>query len=207
MLKQKRRWIKAITGGLVLCLLTSLCGLYGRCEGVRSSVVRLHILANSDSEADQTLKLQVRDAVVEAAAGWLDGATTTEEALAAAAARLPALQQVAQQTVRQAGYTYPVQATLCRMYFTTRRYDTVTLPAGMYDAVRLTIGEGEGQNWWCVVYPPLCAGAATNQMDLSQVLDPSQEELVTGGEQYVIKFWIVEWLEQLLHIFRQDWVS
>ena len=68
------RWIRAVTGGLVLCLLLSLCSLYGQCEGVRSSVVRLHILANSDREEDQALKLQVRDAVVEAAAGWLDAA-------------------------------------------------------------------------------------------------------------------------------------
>lgn len=194
--------IKAITGGLVLCLLVSLGGLYGRCEGVRDSVVRLHVLANSDSREDQALKLQVRDAVVQAAAGWLDSAATTEEALAAARARLPALEEVARRTVQEAGYDYPVEVELTRMYFTTRQYDTVTLPAGTYDAVRVTIGAGAGQNWWCVVYPPLCAGAATDRSTLSQVLDPSQEALVSGGDRYIVKFKVMEWLEALLHIFR-----
>ena len=197
-----RKMIKAITGGLALCLLLSLGGLYGRCEGVRQRVVRLHVLAHSDSREDQALKLQVRDAVVQAAAGWLDGAATTEEALAAAEARLPALEAVARQTVQTAGYDYPVRVELTRMYFTTRQYDTVTLPAGIYDAVRVTIGAGAGQNWWCVVYPPLCAGAATDRSTLSQVLDPSQEALVSGGDRYIVKFKVMEWLEALLHIFR-----
>ena len=156
-----KRLLQAGVGGLLLCLMVSLCGFYGRCASVREDVVRLHILANSDSEEDQSLKLRVRDAVVEAAAGWLDGAQNSQQALELAREQLPQLQAVAQQTVEQAGYDYPVNAELCTMYFTTRQYDTVTLPAGVYEAVRFTIGSGEGKNWWCVVYPPLCfAGTA-----------------------------------------------
>ncbi len=198
----KRRLIGAVCGGLVLCLALSLCGLYGRCQGVRENVLRLHILANSDSEADQMLKLQVRDAVVEACAGWLDGAADEKEAAAIAKQRLPQLQQIARDTVAAAGYTYPVEATLCRMYFTTRQYDTVTLPAGTYEAVRFTIGAGEGKNWWCVVYPPLCAGAATDRRGLTDVLTGGQQKLVQGGERYVIRFKVVEWLESLLRFCR-----
>ncbi len=193
-----KRFLRAGVGGLVLCLLISLCGFYGRCTGVRESVVRLHILANSDSEEDQVLKLKVRDAVVEAAAGWLDGAADADEALALAEQRLPQLKAVAQQTVADAGYDYPVDATLCTMYFTTRQYDTVTLPAGVYEAVRFTIGRGEGKNWWCVVYPPLCAGAAMQRKTLDDVLDSEQVAMVTDFERFEVRFKVVEWWENLV---------
>ena len=198
-----KRFLRAGVGGLVLCLLISLCGFYGRCTGVRESVVRLHILANSDSEEDQALKLRVRDAVVEAAAGWLDGAENADEALTLAERRLPELKAVAQQTVTDAGYDYPVDATLCTMYFTTRQYDTVTLPAGVYEAVRFTIGSGEGKNWWCVVYPPLCAGAAMERKTLGDVLDSEQVELVTDTERFVVRFKVVEWWENLVDRLRR----
>ena len=198
-----RRFLRAGVGGLVLCLLLSLCGFYGRITGVRESVVRLHILANSDSEEDQALKLKVRDAVVEAAAGWLDDAQDADEALALAQARLPQLTAIAQQTVTDAGYDYPVNATLCRMYFTTRQYDAVTLPAGVYEAVRFTIGSGEGKNWWCVVYPPLCAGAAMERKTLDDVLDGKQVALVTGAERFRVRFKVVEWWEGLTNFLRR----
>ena len=188
---------------LVLCLLISLCGFYGRCTGVRESVVRLHILANSDSDEDQALKLKVRDAVVEAAAGWLDGAENADEALTMAQERLPELKAVAQQTVTDAGYDYPVDATLCTMYFTTRQYETVTLPAGVYEAVRFTIGSGEGKNWWCVVYPPLCAGAAMQRKTLDDVLDSEQVAMVTDGERFEVRFKVVEWWERLMNFLHR----
>lgn len=197
-----RRWIKAATAALVLCVVLSLGGFYGQCAGIRESVVRLHILANSDSTEDQTLKLLVRDAVTKAADGWLDGAENAMEALTLARDRLPDLQAVAQQTVHQAGYAYPVKATLCRMYFTTRQYDTVTLPAGMYEAVRIEIGAAAGQNWWCVVFPPMCVGAATDSPTLSDVLSEEQQELVDNGERYRARFAILEWLEALFNLFR-----
>lgn len=196
-----KRWIRAISGGLLLCLMLSVCGVYGECQGIRDSVVRLHILANSDSAADQALKLQVRDAVLEAAAGWLDGAADAGEALMLAQQQLPRLQAAAQQTVRDAGYSYPVKAQLCRMYFTTRQYDTVTLPAGVYDAVRFTIGAGEGHNWWCVVFPPMCVGTSVKESTLTDVLDSSQQSLVTGGSRYAVRFKVVEWVEWLLSRF------
>ena len=198
-----KRFLRAGVGGLLLCLLISLCGFYGRCTEVRESVVRLHILANSDSDEDQALKLRVRDAVVEAAAGWLDSAEDAHEAQTLAKARLPELKAIAQQTVMDAGYEHPVDATLCRMYFPTRQYDNVTLPAGVYDAVRFTIGAGEGKNWWCVVYPPLCAGAAMQRKTLSDVLDEKQVSMVTDTARFAVRFKVVEWWEQLVDFLRK----
>lgn len=194
-----KRIIRAVTGGLVLCLLCSIFGIYGQAQGVRDSVVRLHILANSDSTADQTVKLQVRDALTEATAGWLDQATTQEEALTLAKEQLPRLQTVAQQTVQAAGADYPVKVELNRVYFTTRQYDTLTLPAGMYDAVQVTLGEGKGQNWWCVAFPPFCAGAAAQP---ERFFSPGQQNYVENQPRYQVKFKVVEWVESFFQLFR-----
>ena len=187
----QRTWMRAIGAGLVLCLLLSIGSVYAQAESVRNTVVRLHILANSDSTADQTLKLQVRDAVTAAAATWTANDPTAARQQAVAA--LPQLEAVARQTLQAAGCTDDVTVEFTRMYFTTRRYGTTTLPAGMYDAVRVTIGAGEGQNWWCVAYPPMCVGGAAAEDTLSPI---------TEGEPYVLRFKILEWIESFLQIFR-----
>lgn len=197
------RWLKATAGALAICLTLSVCQLHGTCEGVRENSLRLHILANSDTAEDQALKLKVRDAVLAYSADWQESAATPDEALALAQARLPELQTVAAQTVAAEGYDYPVRAEVCRMYFTTRQYDTVTLPAGMYDAVRLSIGAGEGQNWWCVMYPPMCVGAATDRRQALALWGDSQQDLVQGGARYVAKFKVVEWAQKTLSLFRR----
>lgn len=202
MTRNSTRWIKAVSVALAGCLVLSVCNFHGTCEGVRESVVRLHILAHSDSAEDQALKLKVRDAVLAASADWQETAATQEEAVALAEERLPQLQTVAQQVVTAEGYDYPVKAEVCRMYFTTRQYDTLTLPAGQYDAVRLTIGAGEGQNWWCVMYPPLCVGAATDRRQAASLWSDNQKELVEGGDRYVVKFKVVEWVQKFLSFFR-----
>ena len=188
----KRRWVRAISGGLVLCLLLSIGGVYGQAEAVREEVVRLHILANSDSTADQTLKLQVRDAVTAAAANWR--ADTPAEARRLAQEQLAYIEEVARQTVRAAGCADAVAAEYTQLYFTTRQYGATTLPAGVYDAVQVTIGEGKGQNWWCVMYPPMCVGGAVAQDSLSPA---------TQGEPYILRFKVVEWVESFLQLFRR----
>ena len=166
-------------------------------------VLRLHVLANSDSEADQQLKLKVRDTVVETAAGLFDNASDADEALQQAEEKLPAILAAAQQRVYEEGYDYEVQVQLCNMYFTTRQYETVTLPAGMYDAVRITIGEGAGKNWWCVVFPPMCVSAATQHAEISDVLDETQTQIVSEPQKYEIRFKIVEIFEDIGHQFRK----
>ena len=198
----KKRWVKAVSGALVICLMLSVCQLHGTCQGVRDNAVRLHILANSDSAEDQALKLKVRDAVLALSADWQEEAATAADALVLAESRLPAVQATAQAVVAAAGYDYPVTAEVCRMYFTTRQYDTLTLPAGTYDAVRLQIGAGEGQNWWCVMYPPLCVGAATDRRQATSLWSDNQQELVKNGDRYVVKFKVVEWVQSLLSKFR-----
>ena len=197
---EKRLLIALLCLASVL-LFVGVMPIHGEAE-IYDSVIRLHVLANSDSQEDQALKLTVRDEILKVTSGLLSECDDRENARKILEANRPLLEETAQAAILQAGYDYPVEVELTRRYFTTRQYDTVTLPAGTYDAVRVTIGAGAGQHWWCVVYPPLCAGAATDRRTLSQVLDSSQEALVSGGDRYIVKFTVMEWLETLLHIFR-----
>lgn len=157
-----KRWELSILIGLVLAIFTtSITGFAQQCSAVRGATVRLHILANSDSERDQALKLQVRDAVLDSVEDTLARAATREEALALAEQSLPSVERTARETLRANGCTDDVRAEIVNMYFATRKYDNgVVMPAGRYDAVRILIGEGAGRNWWCVMFPPLCLPAA-----------------------------------------------
>lgn len=197
-----KRWIKALCGAVVVCMVLSLCGFAGNCAVVRDSVVRLHVLANSDSEEDQTLKLKVRDAVTEAGAGVLDGVTDREQAEERLQDALPRLIETAQQCVYDEGYSYPVTAELTTMYFGTRTYDSGTFPAGRYRAVRFSIGEAKGKNWWCVMYPPLCVSAATDKASLSDVMSEGACTIVNDAPRYAVRFKVVEWFETVLEWIR-----
>lgn len=191
---------KCLLFGFFCAVLFSMLGFTAQCESIPDKVFRLHVLANSDSAEDQALKLRVRDRILEESAGLMDGVSTREEAEAAAAQSLPKLQAAAEDEIRQAGYGYSVQAEITHMYFPTRHYESVTLPAGEYDALRISIGEAKGKNWWCVLFPALCLPVAENGAQLSDVLSSSQLDVVQGN--YEIRFKAVEWYEQL-----KDWLE
>ena len=163
-------------------------------------VVRLHVLANSDSEEDQALKLLVRDAVLERTTALLERTGSRAEAEALLRESLPELETIAEETVRANGYSYAVTAELEDTSFPTKEYDGFSLPAGEYLALRILIGEGAGQNWWCVVFPPLCTAASADvpETALAAGLTEDQVSLMTEENSgYVLKFKAVEWWEQL----------
>jgi len=158
------------------------------------------VLANSDSDADQALKLKVRDSITAKAAGLFDVAGDEQDAIETARAHLPELQQAAEQRILSEGYNYPVEVEIVHMYFTTRTYDAGTLPAGMYDAVRVTIGEGKGHNWWCVVFPPICVATATDgAKKLDDVLNTKGQDIVEQPQKYEVRFKAVEIAEDVWH--------
>lgn len=169
------------------------------------SVIRLHVIANSDSEADQALKLAVRDRVLEQAEGLYPQEATLAEAQAALEGQLNALAAAGREVVEERGYDYPVAAQLTDCWFPTKEYEGFALPAGNYTALRVTIGEGRGQNWWCVAFPPLCLGAASETVDQAAqagLFTPGQAALVTqDGEGYVLKFKAMELLGELQGFF------
>ena len=165
-------------------------------------VVRLHVLANSDSEEDQALKLKVRDAVLERATETLRGADDQAEARRRLTAILPELEETARVVITANGYDYGVRAELAETSFPTKEYDGFALPSGGYLALRVVIGAGEGRNWWCVVYPPLCTAAASDlsRTALGAGLTEDDLSLITGdGDGYVLRFRSLELLS-LIHI-------
>ena len=173
-----------------------MSALQVECDGIRRSVLRLHVLANSDTAEDQRLKLDVRDRLLEVSGELFSQAKSREDAIKSAESHLAYLQKEAEKVVQAEGYQYPVEVRLEETYFTTRSYGEITLPAGNYQALRVVIGEGEGHNWWCVMFPPLCLSAASeDETQLEDVLDPQQLELVQGSE-YEMKFKCVELYEE-----------
>jgi stage II sporulation protein R len=196
---------KAVLLGLVIAVIASSLSGFSvfstQCGDIRSRVLRLHILANSDTKVDQQLKLHVRDRILADSAVLFKTTKTKAEAEKDVRAKLPEIIKIAQNEVKREGYAYKVGAKLVHMYFTTRTYGAVTLPAGDYDAVRVTIGAAKGHNWWCVLFPSLCLPAAekTQSKKLADVLTPAEVRIVKGKGRpdIVIKFKTVELYEQL----------
>lgn len=168
-------------------------------DQLADKVVRLHVLANSDSEEDQALKLRVRDRVLERATELLEQSADCQEAEALLRGNLLELENLAAEEIAAAGYDYPVTAELTDTTFPTREYDGFTLPAGEYLALRIVIGEGAGQNWWCVVFPPLCTTASADVPASALAAGLTQEDvnLITEEPGYVLKFKTVELWERL----------
>lgn len=168
-------------------------------HGLEEDVLRLHILANSDSAEDQLLKYAVRDAVLEEGSVYFENLSSCADAKAAAAGCLPQLEEIARRTVAERGYDYTVTAELAETVFDERVYEDVTMPAGVYDAVRICIGEAAGQNWWCVMYPPLCVPAASEEEDeiLEAYFTDEEEEMMKQPEKFRYRLKCVEWLEKL----------
>lgn len=184
--------------GLLATLVWGMWSLHSQRE-LADKVVRLHILANSDTEEDQTLKLQVRDAVLDRAEELLRDTADRASAETALRAALPELTALARETVAEKGYDYGVTAELRDTSFPTREYDGFTLPAGEYLALRIIIGGGEGHNWWCVVFPPLCAETTTDVAETAMAagLDGEDVKLLTESGGYVLKFKSIEIWEAL----------
>lgn len=176
-------------------------------QELAGSVIRFHVIANSDSEEDQALKLAVRDRVLEEAQDLYPENATLAQARAALEGRLGLLAAAGKETVEEQGYDYPVSAVLEDCWFPTKEYEGFALPAGNYTALRVTIGEGKGQNWWCVAFPPLCLGAASETVDQAAqagLFTSDQARLVTGdGEGYVLKFKAMELLGEIQGFFEK----
>ena len=172
-------------------------------DEISDKVVRLHVLANSDSEEDQALKLRVRDKVLERTTTLLEQSADRREAEGYLRGSLLELEEIAAEEIAAAGYDYPVTAELTDTRFPTKEYDGFSLPAGEYLALRIVIGEGGGQNWWCVVFPPLCTTAAADVPAAALAAGLSGEEvrLITEQEGYVLKFKAVEFWEALQEVW------
>lgn len=171
------------------------------CSRVRSDVLRMHVIANSDCSADQQLKLMVRDAVLERGAQLFDGTVTADEARRKIEPHKAELEAAAREVIERAGYDYPVSVNVVNEYFATRCYGSLTMPAGRYTAVKVVIGEGAGRNWWCVIFPSLCVPATTDGFaDAAAAGGFSDAEIglmTRANGAYTVKFRSLELLQAL----------
>lgn len=187
---------RALVCGFVLAALCSFFPFAAACGQLPRDVVRLHVVANSNGAEDQAVKLLVRDAVLEEAARWYQGAGSMEEASSRLCTHLQSIAGAARQVLEEQGAGYSATAQMTEMYFPTRDYGDFRLPAGRYRTLRVTLGEGAGKNWWCVVFPSLCLPAATQEEALL-TLPEGERQVVEGGQGVQVKLKAVELWESL----------
>lgn len=184
---------------LVIC--ASICNvlpIHGE-EKIYESVVRLHVLANSDTEEDQALKLKVRDAILAYTSPRVIDSATRDEAIEILQNELDELIRIATDVVRAEGYDYNVDVTLTLEDYPTRNYESMSFPSGEYVSLRVLIGEAEGQNWWCVLFPPLCLSAASEKSAnedafIAVGLNSDQYKIITETDDatYYLRFKLLE---------------
>ena len=161
-------------------------------------VIRLHVVANSDSQEDQQLKLRVRDGITAWIGQYAEGDMTAEQASDWLQTQLPQLQTVAREAAAAAGWEGDVTVSLAQEAFPTREYDTFSLPAGVYRTLRVNIGQAQGKNWWCVVFPALCLPATTEEFRDTAVGSGFSEELTDTLEKpYEVRFFLLDWWGRL----------
>ncbi len=208
--KERILTLSMLFGAAVAILFGSFSVFAKECEQMPDKLFRLHILANSDSEEDQQLKYALRDYLLTDMEEIFANCSSSEEAKEAAKKNLALITEKSQQFVYDKGYNYTVTASVENVYFTTRQYGGFTAPAGNYDALRILIGEGEGHNWWCVMFPPLCLGAvedytaAHSDEELflckprkNNGLSEETSKRIEQDQPIQIKFALFEWLEKL----------
>lgn len=164
-------------------------------ENISNAVFRLHVLANSDSEEDQSLKIKIRDELLKYMNSISSNCTTKEEAISVAESHKEEFQKIAENTIKENGYDYSVKINIGNFYFPTKNYGDISLPAGLYDALRVEIGEAKGQNWWCVMFPSLCfidvsSGVVDDEAkeELENNLDDESYEIISDTKHSEIKF-------------------
>lgn len=193
--KSRHLYIWELAGLIALCAVL-LSGLWaeGRQTSIAGSLVRLHVLAVSDAPEEQAIKLQVRDAVLACVAPRLADVQDAEEAGAVLASSLDLIRAAAEEVAGGRA----VRVSLSEEHYPTRDYAGFTLPAGRYRSLRVVLGEGQGHNWWCVVFPPLCLAAAEKEA-MQPVMNPQDYALITRADGWEIRFRIVELWGKLLN--------
>ena len=199
------RKIFAVLMTAVTCMLIlSVLPVHGESE-VYDSVLRLHVIANSDSDEDQALKLKVRDAILSSSGELFMGCKTKDDAVLAAESNKEELIAVAREVILAEGYDYSVDIEIGVEEYPRKNYDSFCFPSGEYASLQVKIGEAEGENWWCVLYPPLCLSAATQKQEIEEEfisvgLTDEQYKIITesGDKKYQLRFKFLEVVEDIV---------
>ena len=189
----------ALVAFVVMCIYG--WGIVTDSQALQEELLRLHVVGASDSKEDQDVKLLVRDAVLRSLHDGLEDLTDLEAAYDYVQRMLPKVEAAANQCLAAAGFDDTVTVSLTEESFPPREYDTFSLPAGVYKALRVVIGEGEGKNWWCVVFPQLCMGTEGDFVETASVAGLSDELTGTLEGDYEVRFWLLEKLGELKNWF------
>ena len=181
--------------GLVCAVALSFSRFEARCEELRNGVLRLHIIANSDSKEDQNLKLAVRDEILQNGVDIFKNCDTVDDAILTADSNIDKINQIVEKVIKEKGFDYGAKVSVGDKYFDTREYDDFTLPAGTYKALIVDLGEAKGKNWWCVVFPCVCVPTASDS-SLTDSVSYDAANMAKNAPKYEIKFKSIEIYEQ-----------
>lgn len=190
---------KSLFLGLIFSVLFNIVNFSAKCNKISEKVLRLHIIANSDSDEDQNLKLRVRDNILKYFSQ--NNFTSLDETKIFASEHINDLVSLSQNEVLNSGFDYNVSGSICKGSFNTRVYNNFTLPAGVYDSLKIIIGDGKGKNWWCVIFPPMCIPAAedcsANDDSYDDNFSDDEKNIVENEPKYKVRFKIIEIIEKL----------
>lgn len=189
--------------GLICAIVLSMARFEMRCDELRGGVLRLHIIANSDSEADQNLKLAVRDEILKNGIDIFKNCNDVTTACKIAETQLDNISDIVNSVIKESGFNYTADVSVGDTYFNTREYDDFTLPAGTYKSLIINLGEGKGKNWWCVVFPCVCVPSVADA-ELSDSVSHDAAKVAENGQKYVMKFKTVEIYEGIKKIFSKN---
>lgn len=207
---KKKLLVCGIVSGLVITGV--LMHLYGealkgqaRQRAIAEQIIRLHVIANSDGEEDQEVKIKVKESIITYLRGEMQDAVSVSEARQAIREHLPEIEEIAREKLLSEGYAYGASASLERCYFPVKEYGDMTFPAGEYEALRVKLGENKGRNWWCVMYPTLCFVDSTYQVVpesskeklKSTLTEEEYDSLLDGGEDVTYGSMLWDWLSGL----------
>lgn len=200
--------LAAVSGLIISLMCASVSEVYTHYQNITSNVLRLHIPANSDSDEDQAVKLLVRDELLSRSERIFAECDTREEVIAAAKDNLDEFERTADRVLAENGFDYTASAELAEMPFDERVYGDLTVPEGTYTALRITLGSGEGHNWWCVMYPPLClpcfADKSEEEMfdECGDYISDGEEKMLREPEKIGVKLYIVELFQKVVELFK-----
>ncbi len=194
-------FMKILVSVFLVAVTLSMLPFQNTCVALQEDVFRLHILANSDSKEDQELKIRVRNEIIKEISPLFVNVKTKQEAMKITNDNLSLIRTIAKNTIADYGYDYDVEAIVKNEFFDTRYYDDFTMPAGFYDSLTITIGDAQGKNWWCVMYPSLCVGASS-KINMKEDLSDEEYKVITSSD-VTYKFKIVEYYEKVCSFFNR----
>lgn len=187
---------------LISGIFLSLADFDASCNELRNNVLRLHIIANSDSEADQKLKLKIRDEILKNSPDIFNNTDNIEDAVLAANQKTDEFCGIANRVIEENGFEYSASVSVGDSYFETREYEDFTLPAGVYKSLIVSLGKAEGKNWWCVIFPEICLPTA-QKGDLTDTVSDSTAEIAKKPKKYIMRFKVVEIYEEIKKLKKQ----